>query len=174
MDHIDLPKENNSLAFRRACGLFPTGVAIATRIIADSSMGITVNSFSSVSWDPPSVLICVHRLSRFLRGFEPGEGFAVNILSAAQQDLSARFASRSADRSTFGPDWDVGVLGVPVHRYAAAAFECELQQAVESGDHSILIGSVLGMHQREHSDVLVFHRGHYSRLESERGVAAGV
>jgi flavin reductase (DIM6/NTAB) family NADH-FMN oxidoreductase RutF len=129
--------------FRRACGRFATGVTIATVLDAQGTPhGLTVSSFTSVSLEPPLILICLGHAVTIVDSFRAATHFGVNVLSATQQDLSDRFARKGQDRFN-GLPWTPGETGVPLLPGALAAIECAVEQRVTSGDHDILIGRMV-------------------------------
>lgn len=153
-------------AFRRLLGCFPTGVAIVTTRAADGRpAGLTCNSFSSVSLDPPLVLFSLRKASSLLPTFIEVGSFAINILSQSQDALSARFASsRIADKFE-GVAWRAGPLGTPLVDDCLASFECRLHARHEAGDHEIFIGEVCHMATGPADDhALVFYKGAYMML----------
>ncbi|MGA0560869.1 alpha/beta fold hydrolase [Ancylobacter sp. VNQ12] len=131
-------------AFRQALGAFVTGVTVVTtRDAAGEMRGFTANSFTSVSLDPPLVLVCIAKTASSFPVFGSAETFAVSVLAAAQKDVSALFASKSIDK--FGASrWHIGPAGSPVIEGASAWFDCRRHSLVEAGDHVILIGEVAG------------------------------
>jgi flavin reductase (DIM6/NTAB) family NADH-FMN oxidoreductase RutF len=152
-------------AFREALGQFPTGVAVVTALgEADSShIGITVNSFASVSLDPPLVLWCIDRRSRRHDPFVSAPGFTVSVLSADHKAVSARLAG-PGEHSLEGLTLLNTILGPPALADSLAIFECAREKVIEGGDHSVLIGRVLRFHQPQRGSPLVFFRGRYSAL----------
>jgi flavin reductase len=158
-------------AFRQAMGSFPTGVTVVTVACDDGDMhGMTVNSFSSVSLDPMLVLVCVNQTSCGLGLIERAGAFAVNVLSAAQQDLSRWFASRQrpAGSTMFdGVPFEPGVTGCPVLVDATASFDCRVRQSHRAGDHLIVLGEVVALVHRPQLEPLIFHAGTYKALEHE-------
>jgi flavin reductase len=158
-------------AFRRAMGSFPTGVTVVTVASGDGSMhGITVNSFSSVSLDPMFVLVCLNETSPGIGLIERAGAFAVNVLSAGQQDVSRWFASRyrPAGLAMFdGVPFEAGVTGCPVLVDAAASFDCRLRQSHRAGDHLIVLGEVVALVHRPQLEPLIFHGGSYKSLDHE-------
>ena len=157
-------------AFRQAMGSFATGVTIVTVASGDGNMhGMTVNSFSSVSLDPMLVLVCLNQTSRGAGLIERAGAFAVNVLSAGQQDVSRWFASRHrpADSAMFdGVPFEPGITGCPVLVDAAAAsFDCLLRQTHHAGDHLIVLGEVVALVHRPQQEPLIFHSGMYKSLE---------
>lgn len=131
-------------ALREAFGAFMTGVTIVTACGPDGApAGLTANSFTSVSLDPPLLLVCVARQSHSLLIIQRAGGFAVNILAEHQQDLSNRFARQTEDRFA-DIDWAPGPFGAPVLSGVCGWFDCRLHDQVTAGDHVILIGKVEG------------------------------
>ncbi|WP_428030441.1 alpha/beta fold hydrolase [Ancylobacter sp.] len=131
-------------AFRQALGAFLTGVTVvATRTPDGELRGFTANSFSSVSLDPPLILVCIAKTASSYPVFSAAGHFAVSILAAHQKDVSALFASKAADKFA-ASQWHPGPAGSPVIDGASAWFDCTRQDVVEAGDHVILIGRVAG------------------------------
>lgn len=129
-------------ALRNAFGAFMTGVTIVTAAEAGGEpVGLTANSFTSVSIDPPLLLVCVSKLSSSLPTIHAAGGFAVNILAEAQQELSNRFARPAADRFG-GVAWRRGPVGAPILDGVCGWFDCRLREEVSAGDHVILLGHV--------------------------------
>lgn len=129
-------------ALRGALGMFVTGVTIVTKIDADGQpRGLTANSFTSVSLDPPLVLVCIARGTASHDTFQGPGGFAINVLSDAQRELSDRFASKSPDKFA-GVDYRLGIGGAPVIDASLAWLDCATERIIEAGDHIIVIGRV--------------------------------
>jgi flavin-dependent trigonelline monooxygenase, reductase component len=133
-------------ALRDAFGAFLTGVTVVTIVDAEGHpLGFTANSFTSVSLDPPLLLVCLAKSSRNCDSFRTARGYAVNILSAEQKEVSNTFARPVPDRfATIG--WAPGPHGSPVLDGVAAWFDCALHDLVDGGDHLILIGRVEAFH----------------------------
>src|SRR5262245_61493046 len=128
--------------FRAALGHFASGVTVVTGKTDDQQLfGITVSAFSSVSLNPPLVLVCIDKRSSTHDHFAVGSSFAVNILCAEQELHSRRFASRDADKFA-GIGYSEGILGVPLLDGAMACLECRVKEAYEGGDHTIIIGEI--------------------------------
>ncbi len=157
----------SSSEFRKACGAFTTGVAIATVTGRDGKPhGLTVNSFTSVSLHPPMVLICVAHKAATHGPFASAEFFAINVLSDSQADLSARFASSHPNRFE-GVLWNEGSDGAPVLAGSIAVLECETKERIEAGDHTIFLGEVRHAacaDQAVASAPLVYFNGRYAKL----------
>jgi flavin reductase (DIM6/NTAB) family NADH-FMN oxidoreductase RutF len=149
--------------FRRACGRFATGITVVTTLDADGAPhGMTANSFTSVSLDPPLVLVCVDNRAKILETFRKAERMGINVLSEHQQEVSRTFARRGEDRFN-GVEWHAGESGVPLLPGSLAWLECTLDNAVEAGDHIILIARV---HRAEIQDghPLLYFSSDYHRL----------
>ncbi|MBZ9819927.1 alpha/beta fold hydrolase [Mesorhizobium sp. CA4] len=132
----------DAMEFRRALGSFLTGVTIVTTIDeAGDARGFTANSFTSVSLDPPMVLVCIAKKALGHQAFSTARGFAINVLSEAQKSASGIFASKAADKFA-SVAWQPGQTGNPLIEGSVAVFDCGMEQLVDAGDHSILIGRV--------------------------------
>ena len=153
--------------FRDTVGCFATGITIITTIEADGTpIGLTANSFASLSLDPPMVLFCLDYKVASFDAFQAGGNFAVNILSTTQQDLSNRFA-KSGSEKWDGVTFDTWDTGSPILPDCLANMECKVSSINEGGDHVIVIGRVVRM-ERAQSDVmpLLYYRGGYVNLTS--------
>lgn len=160
----------DSKALRNAFGSFPTGVTVVTAVGDDGTpVGFTANSFTSVSLNPPMLLVCPGRGLNSYPIFERCTRFAVNVLAEGQEGISNIFASFQGDRFSAVP-WRADHGGVPLIEGAAAQFSCRTQQMVEAGDHVILIGEVDAF---EHSGLrgLGYAAGGYFSLGLERAAA---
>ena len=149
--------------FRQALGSFVTGVTIVTTCDADDSpVGLTANSFNSVSLDPPMVLFSLALDSRALPAFRNASHWAVHILAKSQQDISNLFASRGADKFA-ELRYRKGPGGIPLLDDYAARFVCKANFEYEGGDHAIFVGEVVEFDQRD-EDPLIFHGGRYGEV----------
>jgi flavin reductase (DIM6/NTAB) family NADH-FMN oxidoreductase RutF len=129
-------------ALRNAFGTFMTGVTVVTAYDDnDAPLGFTANSFSSVSLDPPLVLVCLANTSQNFDTLVHAKGFAVNILAEDQINISNTFAQRVEDRFA-AVDWQRGPVGSPILSDTSAWFDCTMHKTVDAGDHVILIGQV--------------------------------
>jgi flavin reductase (DIM6/NTAB) family NADH-FMN oxidoreductase RutF len=147
-------------ALRHALGRFATGVAVVTtRTPAGKLEGLTANSFSSVSLDPPLVLWCLQREAASAPSFAAAGMFAVNVLAAHQHTLSRHFATPTADKFA-GLRHAPGLGGCPLLADSLAHFECRTENAVDAGDHTIIIGRVLRLTHRD-GEPLIFSAGRY-------------
>lgn len=150
-------------AFRRALGNFATGVTVVTAAAAcGRKVGVTANSFNSVSLDPPLVLWSIDKRSSSHPVFEQASHFAVNVLAADQIDLSNHFARPSEDRFA-EIEFEPGEGGSPVFADCAARFHCEKYQQVDGGDHWIMLGKVVAFDDFGRSPLL-YHQGAYSMV----------
>lgn len=151
----------NLRAYRNALGSFPTGVVVVTAQSADSlPMGITVNSFASVSLDPPLVSWCADRRSARFQTFATATGFTISVLGATHQGVSARLARPGAHRLD-GIALKPTKLGAPALAEAIAVFECTREAIYPGGDHQILVGRVQRFTARRRGVPLVFFRSKY-------------
>jgi len=150
--------------FRDALGHFATGVAIITTKGPNGApIGLTVNSFASVSLDPPLVLWSLDRTSDRFTAFMQAEHYAVNILGDANQTLSHRL-SRKGEFALEGEPVRTGPHGAPMLTCAIASFECRIEHRHEGGDHVIFVGRVLDFSHTSHGRPLVYYRGRYRVL----------
>ncbi|TGP50883.1 alpha/beta fold hydrolase [bacterium M00.F.Ca.ET.230.01.1.1] len=132
----------DAMEFRRALGSFLTGVTIVTTIDETGDpRGFTANSFTSVSLDPPLVLVCIAKKALGHQAFSTSKGFAINILAEAQKAASGIFASKAANKFA-SVAWQPGQTGNPLIEGSVAVFDCGMEQLIDAGDHSILIGRV--------------------------------
>lgn len=155
--------------FRGALSLFATGVTIVTACHDQAGLiGITANSFNSVSLDPPLVLFSVANSARSLPAFLEAPSFAVNVLRRDQCDLSSRFARQGEDKWRDVP-FEPGRFGAPLLPGTMAAFDCVHYAQYEGGDHLIIVGRVVAMEHDAEGDPLLFYRGRYRLLGDEIG-----
>ena len=151
-------------AFREALGCFATGVTIISSVGRNRKLiGITANSFSSVSLDPPLVLFSLGRSSQNWYEFLSTQYFAVNVLNGQQRDLSTHFA-RSGEDKWSGIDYTIWDTGCPIVPGAIATFECEYRYTHDGGDHVIFVGEVLRLECAPERRPLLFYRGGYAGL----------
>ena len=155
------PPSFSAREFRAALGMFATGVTIVTARAPDGQViGLTANSFNSVSLTPPLVLWSLSRAAASLPVFATGSHYAINILASDQKALAERFALKGADRWQ-GVSFDLGVGGAPLLHGAAASFECFNRSRYEEGDHVIFVGEVERCAWREGASPLLFHGGRF-------------
>jgi flavin reductase (DIM6/NTAB) family NADH-FMN oxidoreductase RutF len=149
---------------RNALGCFATGVCVVTTVSAtQQALGMTANSFSSVSLDPPLVLWSLQNNSDAYDIFARPRHFAINILSSEQQSHSNQYA-RKGQHELEPAHYRLGKYGAPVIRGALVSFECDLHATYEGGDHLIIVGRVREMHRRPSGEPLLFYCGGYREL----------
>lgn len=155
---------SDARTLRDAMGCFATGVTIITAHGLDGKpIGLTANSFTSVSLDPPLLLVCIANNSGSAETLRSVSNFAVNVLQIGQQPTSNRFAGKDEDRFG-GTKWEVGEYGAPVLLGSLGVFECERDALYEAGDHFILVGRVEKASFEPRRDPLLYFRGKYRRL----------
>ena len=156
--------------FRKVLGHFATGVTVVTmRHHSGKPWGLTVNSFTSVSLDPPLILVCVDRGTESHQAIAAVNYFAVNFLSERQQELSCRFASRSPERFS-EVSYSDGTHGCPLITGCLGFVECRKVTSHTHGDHTIIIGEVVEAKAAD-GNPLLFYRGSYTRLEASLDVS---
>ncbi|MGF1628205.1 MAG: flavin reductase family protein [Kiloniellaceae bacterium] len=154
----------DSLAFRRALGSFATGVAVVTATDASgANRGITVNSFSSVSLEPPLILFCLDKAALSFDCFSGVERFAVNVLCAEQHELSVRFSTAAIDKWN-GVAYDLWPGDLPVLRDCLANLACRRESLYEGGDHVIVVGRVERLRAAGEGDPLVYFQSRYCSI----------
>jgi flavin reductase (DIM6/NTAB) family NADH-FMN oxidoreductase RutF len=154
----------DSMEFRRALGHFATGVTVVTYAAedADEFRGTTVNSFTSVSLEPPLVLVSLGRPTRAAAALRPGSAYAVNVLHHGQRDLAMWFADRPEPGTRV--EWEVRA-GVPHLAECGAYFRCVAQDVHGAGDHVLVVGLVEEFQAYGHAPLL-FYRGAFEHLRS--------
>ena len=153
----------DSRQFRTALGAFTTGVTIVTtRGIDGAAIGLTANSFNSLSLDPPMVMWALARLAKSLQAFQSAGYFAVHVVAADQQALSDLFARRGADKFS-QLEYDEGPERIPLLRGCAARFQCRTAYRYDGGDHLIIVGEVLQFDDFRRP-ALAFHGGSYAHV----------
>ena len=159
----DRDNDAASLELRRSLGMFATGVTVVTCLDARGRpCGITVNSFSSVSLEPPLVLWNIAKVSNSLEAFLNADAFVINILAEHQHEVATHFAR--SDHTLFDSvDYEDSADGVPVLPETLAVIECRRAQVHDAGDHFIIIGSIL-RHRCEEGDPLLFFAGRYTAV----------
>jgi flavin reductase (DIM6/NTAB) family NADH-FMN oxidoreductase RutF len=154
----------DSLQFREVMRRFPTGVAVVSARVGGSSVcGITVNSFTAVSLEPPLILVCIHREAASHDDLVAAETFAVSVLAEDQADIARRFAAEPAGTRFEQVAWHETSLGSPVLDGAAAWLECASNGVMPGGDHSIVLGQVIASGSSDRG-ALLFFRGDYGKV----------
>ena len=153
----------SELALRRSLGRFATGVTVVTCTAADGRpCGITANSFSSVSLDPPQILWNIAKVSNSLQAYLEAERFAIHVLRDDQRPLAEHFAR--TDHTVYeGIDYTLSGDGVPILPGVLARFDCRTDTIHESGDHHIIVGEVIE-HVQAEGEPLLFYAGNYRLL----------
>lgn len=155
---------SDARTLRDALGCFATGVTIVTARTAEGDpVGLTANSFTSVSLDPPLLLVCIANNAGTASALKETKHFAVNLLQIGQQPVSNRFAGKGEDRFA-DTKWEVGEYGAPILHGSLGVFECERHAVHEGGDHFILVGRVEKASFEPRRDPLLYFRGKYRRL----------
>jgi len=149
---------------RQSLGAFATGVVVVTCCGSEGPCGITANSFSSVSLQPPLILWNIAKVSNSLQAFIDAEHFAINVLSADQRAVSVHFAQ--SDHTAFESiEFSDTSDGVPILPQTLACFECRTHQVHDCGDHYIIVGEV-ERHRISKGEPLLFFRGQYTAIAS--------
>jgi flavin reductase (DIM6/NTAB) family NADH-FMN oxidoreductase RutF len=160
---MDGPQEGNA-SLREVMGSYPTGVTIvAARDDGGLPFGLTINSFTSVSLEPPLVLICLGHASRCHDRLVSGGHFSVNLLAQDQSATASRFASEPSDGRFESVEWSKGPSGTPLLEGSIACLECSIQEVLSGGDHSIILGRVTHATMSDRP-ALMFHRGRFSTI----------
>ncbi|MGC1381570.1 MAG: flavin reductase family protein [Candidatus Baltobacteraceae bacterium] len=149
----------NASGFKHAMRHVPTGVTVVTSLREGEPRGITVNSFASVSLEPPSLLICINREARSYLFISSSRVFCVNVLAGEQRALAEHFSGKVRERQFAEIGYAVDVTGAPVLRDAIAHFDCEVAQEYQVGSHSIIVGRVLSCNARPGSPLGYFNGG---------------
>jgi flavin reductase (DIM6/NTAB) family NADH-FMN oxidoreductase RutF len=171
----DADRDVSSDDFRHAVGHFATGVTVVTSIGPDGEpVGTTANAVSSLSLDPPLILVCFDRSSVTLEAIRSHGAFVVNVLSAPQQELSTNFARRGLAAVWDGVEHRPGPTGSPRLQGTLAALECTVEHSLPGGDHEIIVGRVrYAETSGDGGAPLLFWRGSYLSLEDEEPEARG-
>ena len=150
--------------FRTALGDYATGVTIITTLdAAGQALGLTVNSFTSVSLDPPLVLWSIDKSSPLFDGFMQADHYAVHVLRQDQRELAQNFSDDDAARFA-EMTYESGIAGLPLLENYSTLLQCEVKNRHIEGDHVILVGRVIGI-SNESAAPLLFHQGRYNRLQ---------
>jgi flavin reductase (DIM6/NTAB) family NADH-FMN oxidoreductase RutF/pimeloyl-ACP methyl ester carboxylesterase len=155
---------SDARTLRDGLGCFGTGVTVITAMDGDKPIGLTANSFTSVSLDPPLILFCVDNKAGSLPILECATHFAVNVLHIGQQPTSGRFATRGIEDRFSGVAWERWDDGAPILTGSLASFDCERHSMSDGGDHRIFVGQVRRARFEPRRDPLIYFRGKYRRL----------
>lgn len=161
-----MPDKITADDFRKASGLWATGVSIVTTVDNEGSpYGLTMNSVTSLSLDPPLYVVNLDKGSDTLKVLNDGGDFCINVLAAEQQELSNRFAKKG-DNKFDGVDYTPGFAGVPCITGALMSIQCSVEATHEGGDHAIVVGLVQAIAHQDPEEVkpLIYYRGRYADL----------
>jgi 3-hydroxy-9,10-secoandrosta-1,3,5(10)-triene-9,17-dione monooxygenase reductase component len=159
-DPPDSPTTIDPSRYRQVMGHFATGVTVVTAAIGGVPAGLSVNSFTSVSLQPPLVAICVSRLSTTWRKIRQSGSFCVNILAEDQEDMSRVFAARRPDKFS-GIGWKPAESGAPILNDVLAWVDCRVVAEHDGGDHVVVVGQVRDLEVAREGLPLIFYRGGY-------------
>ncbi len=158
--------ENKVTLFKEVMGNYPTGVTVVTTVDENNQpIGLTVNSFASVSIDPLLILWSIDKRVGTYELFAKTEKFAVNVLAGDQSDVCSLFATKGTDRFS-NCEWKLSENKLPIISGAAGVLECKTFKTVEAGDHMILIGEVIDI-QSANSDPLLYHRRKFGKIPGQ-------
>jgi len=164
---MDAPTDFDPRALRDAFGAFATGVTVVSGHDGGGErVGLTANSFTSVSLNPPLLLVCPARTASALPALQASGRFAVNVLTLDQQSVAERFTKRGVDRFA-DPGW-TDWHGLPVLRGTCASFVCDLHVELDGGDHAILVGRVTALRTDPRAEPLLYVRGRYRQVHVAR------
>jgi len=151
--------------FKKALQLWASGVTVVTtNSVKFGLQGMTVTAFSSVSVDPPQILVCINGSADTGAGIDESQCFAVNVLNSDQQDLSNQFAGGSSQQQRFeNTAWQAGITGAPVLTDSLMSLDCKVVEKVRAGTHWIIIGEVQECVCRS-GEPLLYYRGAYRQL----------
>lgn len=155
--------------FKKALQLWASGVAVVTTKSEKYGVqGMTVTAFSSVSIDPPQILVCINRSADTGEGIKESKRFSVNILKSGQDDISNQFAGGSSQQLRFeNTKWEAGISETPILSDSIMSLDCTVTETVHSGTHVIFIGEVQDAVCRA-GEPLLYYRGAYRKLAEER------
>ena len=159
-------QEQKVIKFKEVLGNYPTGVTVVTMMTDEGvPLGLTVNSFASVSIDPLLILWSIDKRVSTYEHFVNSKKFAVHILASNQSELCYLFAARDVDRFS-NCDWKMSKHNLPIIRDVAATLQCETFKSVEAGDHTILIGKVIEI-DGENPAPLLYHKRHTGEIPNQ-------
>src|SRR5688572_4727194 len=154
----------DTLEFRNAMARFASGVTIVTTSDRDGKfVGFTASAFSSLSLEPPLLLVCLQKNADCYRAFMVADRFTVSILAVGQEEIALRFATKAVDKMAGTPTVAGPVTGLPLIEGAAATFECETHARPDGGAHTCLVGRVVGATRTDNEPLLRFNR-HFGRF----------
>jgi flavin reductase (DIM6/NTAB) family NADH-FMN oxidoreductase RutF len=156
----------DSQKFRTVMSRFATGVTVVTTRAGEEVHGLTVNAFCSVSLDPPLVLVCIDKQARAHAVLDKSGNFAVNLLAADQEAIARRFAASrlTAEERFKGISHHRQATGAPIFEHCMGFLDCEIVAAYPGGDHTIFVGKVLALEEKDRRDPLVYFGSSYGKL----------
>jgi flavin reductase (DIM6/NTAB) family NADH-FMN oxidoreductase RutF len=153
-----LTTEENQKVFKEIMGSYPTGVTIITTTDSNGNpVGLTVNSFTSVSLNPLLVLWCIDHKANSFEAFQECDGFAIHTLASDQKDLCWAFAGKEPDKFSIAK-WSLSENNLPILDGSYGVMQCKVAQRVDAGDHTILIGEVVELSKTDKDPMLYFRR----------------
>ncbi|MBM7599221.1 3-hydroxy-9,10-secoandrosta-1,3,5(10)-triene-9,17-dione monooxygenase reductase component [Virgibacillus halotolerans] len=161
----------NPKEFRNTMGNFATGVTVITTSKGEELIGMTANSFSSLSVDPPLILVCIDKKSTSMRAFSRDHPFAVNILQEEQEEACSGFAKKGGNKFERA-SYYLSETGVPVLENNMATIECTVYDILEGGDHYIITGYVQNVSYNNEKKPLLFFRGKFGSIFEDITIAA--
>jgi flavin reductase (DIM6/NTAB) family NADH-FMN oxidoreductase RutF len=151
--------------FKAALGSFASGVTVVTtKDLTGKLHGLTVSAFSSVSMNPPLILVCILKTTGSYSSFEESKGFVVNILGESQRQISNHFASHLDDKFS-GQNYELNEIGLPILADCLVNLECTLKHSYDAGDHTIFVGEIKRAESKR-GKPLVYSQGNYRKLEA--------
>ena len=162
---LDFVPSANPAAFRQTMGQFATGVTIVTTMSGDQPVGLTANSFTSVSLDPALVLGSLGKSLGCLQAFCEADHFGINVLQAEQRETPNRFATKGTDRFS-GLEWRLAGGSIPLLSNALANLQCRKHAELDYGDHMIFIGQVQRAAYDPNQQPLLYFGGQYRQLQT--------
>jgi 3-hydroxy-9,10-secoandrosta-1,3,5(10)-triene-9,17-dione monooxygenase reductase component len=153
----------DSTKFRQAMSAYASGITVITGFEGDEPVGMTCQSFASLSIDPPLVLFCPARSSSSWPRINDSKKFCVNVLSNKQLDLCTSFAKSGGDKFT-NVEWEKSLFGLPVISNVLVAIECEVHEIYDGGDHEIVIGLVKSLTFGQPDAPLIYHQSNFFDL----------
>ncbi|MBD8005168.1 flavin reductase family protein [Bacillus norwichensis] len=155
----------DSREFRNTLGHFATGVTVITTTNGMENIGLTANAFSSVSLEPPLILVCIDKKARSIEAFKKGRPFVVNILQQEQEAECWGFAKQGQDKFARA-NYTISEDGVPVLQGNLATIECNVEELIEGGDHYIITGKVKKANYDKEKNPLLFFRGEIRKMKT--------
>ena len=169
-----MKKKMDSASFRHMMGCFATGIAVVTARDAEAgAIGLTINSLTSVSLDPPLVLFCLDKAAHLHPHFRRADVFAINLLAVEQENISRHFASRHYHLKPKNL-WDKPQQDCPILRGTLGWILCRKHTLYKGGDHTIFVGEVIDIHKRTGAkEPLLYFHGRYRELAAAKVTSGG-